>query len=73
MQTMTETERREMLQTGGLRLVDPQTRQEYVAVKADLYETIRQFAYDDSQWSDDELDALAVRMFAELDEPEENP
>ena len=70
MQTMTESERNEMQQTGELRLVDPSTRQEYVAVKAELYDRIKQFAYDDSQWTDDELVELAARMFADLDAPE---
>jgi hypothetical protein len=70
MQTMTENERHEIQATGELRLVDPRTRQEYVAVRAGLYEKIRQFACDDTQWSDDELEALAERMFAELDNPE---
>ena len=70
MQTMTENERHEMHVTGELRLVDPRTHTEYVAVRAGLYEKIKQFAYDDSQWSDDDLEALAERVFAELDNPE---
>ena len=69
MQTMTEYERHEMQAVGELRLVDPQTRQEYVAVNADLYEKIKQFAYDDSEWSDDELEAFAAQMFYELNDP----
>ncbi|MBI3862982.1 MAG: hypothetical protein HY290_13910 [Planctomycetia bacterium] len=70
MQTMTENERHEIQETGELRLIDPQTRQEYVAVKAELYDRIKQLAVDDSQWSDDEMEALAARMFTELDNPE---
>ena len=71
MQTLTENQQQEIRQTGELRLVDPQTRQEYVAVKAELYDKMKKSVYDDSEWSDDELEWLAARTFSALDNPEE--
>ena len=70
MQTLTENQQQEIRQTGELRLGDPQTRQEYVVVKAELYDRMKNAVYDDSEWSDDELEWLAARTFNELDNPE---
>jgi hypothetical protein len=70
MQILTENQRREMQQTGELHLLDPQTQQEYVAVKAELYNKIKKLVYDDSEWSEYEIEGLAARTFDELENPE---
>jgi hypothetical protein len=70
MQTLTENQKQEMQETGELRLVDPQTHQEYVAVKAEVYDKMKRMIIDDGEWSDDELEAIAARTFEQLDNPE---
>ena len=42
-----------------------------VVVRRDVYQKIQQVAYDDSDWSDEEMEALAVEMFDALDNPQE--
>jgi len=39
--------------------VDPNSKQEYVLVPRETYETMKQALYDDSEWTNDEMDALA--------------
>jgi len=70
MQALTEDQQHEMRQQGELRLVDPQTRQEYIAVKVEIYDRLKHLIYDSSKWTDDELEAIAARTFDELDNPE---
>ena len=65
MQSMTEPQRQEMQQTGELRLVDPATNEEYVAVKAAVFEQVKRILnYDDRPWSDAERTAL-LQSFGE--------
>ena len=43
---------------------------ECVVVRKDVFQKIRQLAYDDSEWSDEEMEALAAGMFYALDDAE---
>ena len=43
---------------------------ECVVVRKDVFQKIRQVAYDDSDWSDEELEAVAAQMFDALDNSE---
>ena len=59
MQTLTENQRQEMQQTGELRLVDPATKEEYVAVKAAVFDKVKRvLGYDDSPWTPAERRSL---------------
>lgn len=49
-----------------LSMTDSTTRQEFVLVTRELYESLRE--YDDSPWTDDEMDALAAEVDAMLDD-----
>ena len=40
-------------------LVDPKTKTSYVLVRQDLYERLADHAYDDSRWTDEEMELLA--------------
>jgi hypothetical protein len=53
---------REQLQAAEgspLQVKDPETSREYVVVGKATYERLFEMAYDDSPWTDDEMDALA--------------
>jgi hypothetical protein len=62
---MTDDQRQEMQRTGELRLVDPMTNDEYIAVAASL-------GYDDRPWTPDERQALlqSFGQKAGWDDPE---
>ena len=42
-----------------LRLTDPETSREYFLVGKETYEHLQELLYDDSPWTDEEMDALA--------------
>jgi hypothetical protein len=44
----------------AVRLIDPTTDRPYVLVPADVYERVKALAYDDSPWTDEEMDRLAA-------------
>jgi hypothetical protein len=46
---------------------------ECVVVRKDVFQKIRQLAYDDSEWSDEEMEAAAAGMFDALDDAEKIP
>ena len=46
---------------------------ECVVLRKDVFQKIRRRAYDDSDWSDDELEAVAAEMFDALDNAEKIP
>jgi hypothetical protein len=53
---------REQLQAAEgspLRVTDPETSREYFVVDKATYERLQELGYDDSPWTDDEMDALA--------------
>jgi hypothetical protein len=41
------------------RVVDPLTKETFVLLRADEYERLKEYEYDDSPWTRDELQALA--------------
>ena len=43
---------------------------ECVVVRKDVFQKIRRLAYDDSDWSEAEMEAVAADMFDALDEAE---
>src|SRR5262249_24372747 len=57
---LTEQQRRELEASNGgpVRLLDPQGKQEYVVVRAQVYDRLMEL-YDDSPWTDEERDVLA--------------
>ena len=40
-------------------MTDPETSKEYVVVSREAYDRLQQLPYDDSPWTDEEMDALA--------------
>ena len=54
---LTDEQRRELQQPEPV-AIDPQTRQAYVLVRKEVYEWLKEL-YDDSPWTDEEMDALA--------------
>jgi hypothetical protein len=65
---LTPEQRQELTGAEPARAVDPETNAEYVLVRADLYERLKEFLYDDSPWTDEEMDLLAVEVDAMLDD-----
>ena len=49
-----------------LPLMDPATLQAFVLIRRDLYESLTE--YDDSPWTDEEMDLLAVEVDTMLDD-----
>jgi hypothetical protein len=41
-----------------------------VVLRKDVYQRMRQFCYDDGDWTDDELEQVALETFDGLDRPE---
>jgi hypothetical protein len=64
---LTEQQRQAVQQHPGqpLRLVDPTTQQTFVLIRQELYE--RLMPYDDSPWTDEEMDLLAEEAGEMLD------
>jgi hypothetical protein len=54
---LTDEQRHELQQPEPV-AIDPQTRQTYVLVRKEVYERLKDL-YDDSPWTDEEMDALA--------------
>lgn len=60
---LTKEQRQEVRQLNGseIRLHDPETRQDYVLVRADVYSRLKSLLYDDGDWSPEEqLQLLAA-------------
>ncbi|HEY1375809.1 MAG TPA: hypothetical protein VGF55_03410 [Gemmataceae bacterium] len=74
---LTEEQRREVRHADGpVRLTDPDTKAEYVVLKAEVYEQMRRvfeevdpslYEYDDGPWTDEEMDRLAEESGKMLD------
>jgi PHD/YefM family antitoxin component YafN of YafNO toxin-antitoxin module len=64
---LTEEQRRELDEAQPV-AIDPRTRQVYVLVPEQTYERIKELVYDDSPWSDEEMDFLAEEAGELLDE-----
>ena len=52
---------------GPVRLTHPTSNAEFVVLRAEDYDRFKQLLYDDSDWSDSELRALALRTFEDAD------
>ena len=55
---LTEQQRQQLSEPETV-AIDPQTRQEYVLVRKETYDRMKELLYDDSPWTDEEMDALA--------------
>jgi hypothetical protein len=53
---LTEEQRRKLREVNGesIVLIDPETKQEYVLLRADVYERLKRLVYDDSPPTDEE-------------------
>jgi hypothetical protein len=49
-----------------LDIIDPKTQRRFVLIRRDLYDSLRE--YDDSTWTDEEMDLLAAEVDAMLDD-----
>ena len=65
---LTEEQRGELDQPEPARVRDPKTKDTYVLVPADVYERLKEILYDDSPWTDEEMDLLAADVDAMLDD-----
>ena len=65
---LTEEQRSELDQPVPARVRDPKTNETYVLIPAEVYERIKELLYDDSPWTDEELDLLAADVDAMLDD-----
>ncbi len=65
---LTEQQRQAVQEHPGqpLQMMDPATRQTFVLIPRDLYESLTE--YDDSPWTDEEFDLLAVEVDAMLED-----
>jgi hypothetical protein len=64
---LTEQQRQELDGPGPARARDPQTNQTYVLVPAEVYQRLIELDYDDSPWTDEEMDLLAEEAGEMLD------
>jgi hypothetical protein len=55
---LTDEQRRELAEPEPV-AIDPQTQQVYVLVRKETYARLRELTYDDSPWTDEEMDLLA--------------
>jgi hypothetical protein len=49
-------------------VINPETKQVYVLVPKEQYERMKELLYDDSTWTDEEMDLLAAEVDAMLDD-----
>jgi hypothetical protein len=49
------------------RLLDPETGKRYVLLSEEVYERLKELLYDDSPWTDEEMDLLAEEAGELLD------
>lgn len=53
-------------QPQGVRLTDPETNCEFVLIRADVFDRLRELSYDDAPWTDEERDAVRVEALDSL-------
>ncbi len=63
---LTEQQRRELPGPEPV-AIDPQTHEQYVLVRKDVYERMKELLYDDGRWTDEEMDTLAIEAGEMLD------
>jgi hypothetical protein len=64
---LTHEQRRELAEPEPV-AIDPHTKQVYVLVRKETYERLKELLYDDSPWTDEEMDLLAEEAGELLDE-----
>jgi hypothetical protein len=65
---LSEEQRRELRTNGRvIRALNPETQTEFVLIPAELYERLLTMAYDDSPWTDEEMDRLASESIGSLE------
>jgi hypothetical protein len=64
---LTEAQRRDLGEPEPV-AIDPQTHQLYILVRKETYERMKDLLYDDSPWTDDEMDLLSQEAGELLDE-----
>jgi len=67
---LTEQQRQALAAAGETpaNVIDPETRAAYVLVRREEYERLKDMLYDDSPWTDEEMDLLAVEVDVLLDD-----
>jgi hypothetical protein len=68
---LTEEQKRQLESGRAVEVTDSGTARPYVILSRDLYERVRQFLFDDSEWTVDELRLALARSAADngWDEP----
>jgi len=64
---LTAQQRHELTQPEPV-AIDPETKETYVLVPKAMYDRLRELFYDDSPWTDEEMDLLAAEVDAMLDD-----
>lgn len=64
---LTSEQRRALASEQPPRLIDPETRKKYVLVREEVYDRMKELAYDDSPWTEEEMDQLAQEAGELLD------
>lgn len=64
--------------TSPVQVTDPETRREYVVITKENYERMQESLYDDSPWTDEEMELLAweagkLAGWEEMDEYDHYP
>jgi len=67
---LTETQRQSLQKPNGEppRVLDPLTKPQYVLLELETYLELTKAAYDDSPWTDEEMDVLAAEVDAMLED-----
>ncbi|MGO9467245.1 MAG: hypothetical protein ACLQIB_19435 [Isosphaeraceae bacterium] len=67
---LSETQRQSLQKPDGEppRVLDPLTKQQYVLLELETYLELTKAAYDDSPWTDEEMDLLAAEVDAMLED-----
>lgn len=58
---LTQEQRQGLRHADAVRLSDPETGQEYILLRAEVYERLKQLLYDDGDWTPEEQ----MRLLAE--------
>ncbi len=67
---LTETQRQSLRKSNAEppRVLDPLTMQQYVLLEVETYLELTKAAYDDSPWTEEEMDFLAAEVDAMLED-----
>jgi hypothetical protein len=64
---LTPEQRQALVAEQAPRLIDPETCKRYVLVSEEVYERMKELLYEDSPWTDEEMDLLAEEAGELLD------